>query len=112
MNGSAQHYGRAARAYANATATRSWRSQEADIFRQVNFRLAAARSGTAMDRARALADTARLWNAMTAYLQDPCNALAIGTRAGLLSIGRTAEPDLDFLIAVNENIAAGLTAGG
>ena len=98
MNGAAQHYGRAARAYASATATRS--------------------TGTPLERARALADTARLWNAMTAYLQDPLNALPVGTRAGLLSIGRTvdrclaeASPDLDFLMAVNENIAAGLAAG-
>ena len=118
MNGGAHHHGRAARAYASATAARSWRSQEADIFRQVNYRLTAARAGTPMDRTRALADTARLWNAMTAYLQDPLNALPIGTRTGLLSIGHTVErcladasPDFDFLIAVNENIAAGLAAG-
>ena len=119
MTASAQHHGRALRAYASAKATRSWRAQEADVFRQVNFRLAAARTGTAMERARALADNARLWIAMNGYLQDPQNALPDGTRAGLVSIGHSvercllkAEPDFDFLIAVNENIAAGLAASG
>lgn len=119
MNASAQHHGRALRAYASAKATRSWRAQEADVFRQVNFRLSAARTGNALDRARALADNARLWTAMNGFLQDPQNALPDGTRAGLISIGRsverclrTTEPDFDFLIAVNENIAAGLVAGG
>ncbi len=118
MTGGAHRHGRAARAYASATAGRSWRSQEADIFRQVNYRLNAARAGTPMDRVRALADTARLWNAMAAYLQDPLNGLPVGTRSGLLSIGHAVErcladanPDFDFLLAVNENIAAGLAAG-
>ena len=42
----------------------------------------------------------------------------MGTRAGLVSIAlsvsrchESAQPDYDFLIAVNENIAAGLAAG-
>ena len=119
MSASAQPYGRALRAYASGAATRSWRAQEAEVFRQVNFHLTTARSGGPLDRARALADVARLWTAMSGYLQDPQNALPVGTRAGLLSIAGTVQrclsapqPDFDFLIAVNENIAAGLAASG
>ena len=110
--------GRALRAYAAASSARSWRAQEADVFRQVNFRLSAARESEAIERSRALADNRRLWTAMTGYLQDPGNALPVGTRAGLISIAHSVSrcldssaPDYDFLIAVNENIAAGLAGG-
>lgn len=110
--------GRALRAYAVAVSARSWRAQEADVFRQVNFRLAAAREADAIERTRALADNRRLWDAMTGYLQDSGNALPAGTRAGLISIAHSVSrcldspaPDYDFLIAVNENIAAGLASG-
>ena len=118
MNHAPSRHGRAMRAYASAASARSWRAQEADVFRQVNFRLHAAREAGPMERARALADNTLLWNALAGYLQDPGNALPAGTRAGLISIAHSvsrclesAKPDYDFLIAVNENIAAGLASG-
>ncbi len=118
MNHAPPRLGRALRAYANASSARSWRAQEADVFRQVNFRLRAAREAGPLERARALADNDRLWTALAGYLQDPGNALPVGTRAGLISIAHSVsralaspQPDYDFMISVNENIASGLAAG-
>lgn len=109
---------RAFRAYANASAQRSPREQEADIFRMVSGRLRQARDGTALDRVRALADNARLWAVTSGFLRDPANRLPPETRAGIISIshavGRAMEsgaPDFDFLISVNDTMAAGLSNG-
>jgi len=48
-------------------------------------------------------------------VQDPANALPASLRASLVSVGLSVQremeqpsPDFGFLIAVNENIAAGL----
>ncbi len=66
---------------------------------------------------RALADNARLWHAVIDLLQDPANALPAPLRAAIVSVGlavqremRKETPDVGFLVAVNENIAAGLSA--
>ena len=52
-------------------------------------------------------------------MSHPANALPDQLRANLISLGRavrremdTTAPDLDFLIDVNEQVAAGLGAGG
>ena len=107
---------RAFRAYANARAQRSPREQEADIFRLVSGRLRNASTGTEMDRVRALADNARLWAATSGFLQDPANRLPPETRAGIVSVGHavtramaSSAPDFDFLISVNDTMAAGLS---
>src|ERR1700678_926804 len=106
----------ASRAYAAASVTRSERQQEADVFRLVNARLQAARRGEAIARVRALADNRRLWTAVSDLLRDARNHLPPETRAGLVSIGLsvqremdTDEPNFDFLITINKNIADGLS---
>jgi flagellar biosynthesis regulator FlaF len=49
-------------------------------------------------------------------VQDPDNTLPTSVRAAIISVGKSvqremdaASPDFDFLIAVNENVVAGLT---
>ncbi len=105
----------ATRAYAAASARRSFREQEADVFRHANAMLRTARSEGAQPQARALADNRRLWMTLIDLMQDPANALPASLRASIVSVGMTvqremdeAPPDFDFLIAVNEDFAAGL----
>ena len=105
---------RAARAYQAANAHRSTRQQEADVFRHAIGALRAAQAGTSAV-ARAVADNTRLWHTVMDLLRDPTNRLPDPIRANLLSIGhavqremRGADPDLGFLIEVNEQIASGL----
>jgi flagellar biosynthesis regulator FlaF len=109
----------AAQAYRSAASHRSLREQEADVFRRANGALRAARNASAADRARAIADNRRLWLLVSDLVLDPENALPVPLKAGLASIARTVQvevrrpqPDFDFLIAINENIAAGLSAQG
>ncbi|GAN78219.1 flagellar biosynthesis regulator FlaF [Acidisphaera rubrifaciens] len=106
----------AAQAYQTASSNRSLREQEADVFRRANGALRACRGGDGLVRARALADNRRLWLLVSDLVIDPENALPIDLRAAIASVGRAVqremqrpEPDFDFLIAVNENIAAGLS---
>jgi flagellar biosynthesis regulator FlaF len=105
----------AAQAYRQAASHRSAREQEADVFRRANGALRAARDGSATMRARAIADNRRLWLMVSDLVLDPDNALPAPTKAGLASVARTVQaevrreqPDFDFLIAINENIANGL----
>jgi flagellar protein FlaF len=107
----------AARAYAASSSRRSVREQEADVFRDVNGALRRGRDAGGMAQVRALADNVRLWTAVMDLLGDPENGLPPDLRAGIISVGMTArriaqspDPDFDFLIAVNENLAAGLSA--
>ena len=110
----------ATRAYQAASAHRSHREQEADVFRQANAGLARIRhGGTMLARVRALADNDRLWLMLVGALQDPANRLPEALRGSIISVGlavqremRAREPDLEFLIEVNENIAAGLAGPG
>lgn len=111
--------GNAIRAYASTAATRDPRTQEAEVFRYANAVLRRASDGDARGRLRALADNARLWGAVLDLVRDPDNTLPAATRAGIVSIGlavqremRRPDPDFAFLIAVNQNIAAGLERGG
>jgi flagellar biosynthesis regulator FlaF len=106
----------ASRAYAAASVNRTVRQQEADLFRLVIARLQAARESTPVARVRAMADHRRLWTAVTDLVRDPTNTLPTETRAGIISIGRTVqremdadEPNLDFLIAINKHMAEGLS---
>jgi flagellar biosynthesis regulator FlaF len=110
---------RAMRAYASAAATRDPREQEAEVFRHAATTLRRTRDGNLQARARALADNERLWSAVIDLLSDPENALPLPLRGAIVSVGlavqremRKQAPDFDFLIAVNENIAAGLAPGG
>ena len=105
----------ASRAYAASAANRPAREQEAEVFRRANAALRRARGGDAAVRARALADNERLWSTVIDLVRDPGNALPAPLRANLASIGlavqremRGAAPDFDFLLGINEDIAAGL----
>ena len=105
----------AARAYQSQAARRGLRDQEADVFRRVTGGLRAAKADPAL-QGRAVADNVRLWLMLGDVLRDPANALPAELRAGIVSVGqalqremRLPEPDLDFLIQVNESITAGLS---
>lgn len=106
----------AMRAYEAAATHRSQREQEADVFRRAIGALKAARNGNAIQRVRALADNRRLWMAVHDLMRDPHNGLPPELRASIISVGITVQremdrdqPDFGFLIAVNENFAAGLS---
>jgi len=106
----------ASRAYAAATVNRTIREQEAEIFRLVIARLQAARREGITEQVRALADNRRLWTTVSDLLRDGDNSLPPETRAGLVSIGLTVqremdadEPNFDFLITINKEIAEGLS---
>jgi len=106
----------AARAYQASSERRSQREQEADVFRRAIGALKAARDAGPVQRVRALADNRRLWMAVTDLMRDPDNTLPVTLRASILSVGLSVQrdmdsecPDFDFLIEINENIAAGLS---
>jgi flagellar protein FlaF len=105
----------AATAYGATASLRPTRNQEADIFREVARSLATARKGRNIDQIRALADNRRVWLSVIDLMRDPANALPEELRASLISLGllvqRESEaetPDFEFLISVNQNMAAGL----
>lgn len=106
--------GLAARAYGASRGALDLRVQEADVFRRIIGGLKAAAQDETR-RARALSDTRRLWLAVETALADPHNQLPRQLRAGIVSIGRAVqreldepEPDFGFLIEMNEAIALGL----
>jgi flagellar biosynthesis activator protein FlaF len=108
----------AARAYEASSNHRSPREQEADVFRRANGALKAARVAEPISRTRALSDNRLLWLAVDNLMRDPMNALPQELRASIVSVGLTVQremnrdaPDFEFLIAINENIAAGLSSG-
>ena len=105
----------ATRAYQASGETRTLRLQEAEVFQRANGALRAGQAGGALPRVRALADNRQLWLTVVGVVQDPANALPASLRASLVSVGLSVQremeqpsPDFGFLIAVNENIAAGL----
>jgi len=106
----------ASRYYRAVSASRSLREQEADIFRRATGGLRASRDSNPLDQVRALADNRRVWNMVRALVRDPQNQLDDALKGALVSITLAVQremdsssPDFDFLIAVNENIAAGLS---
>ena len=110
---------KAARAYQASADNRSLRAQEADVFYRANGALRSAQGGSATDRVRAIADNRRLWLTVVGMVQDPDNQLPSTVRAAIISVGHSVQramdnpsPDFEFLIAVNENVAAGLAVGG
>lgn len=110
---------RATQAYQASSAHRSLREQEADIVRQTIGAMRSARTQGLIPQVRALADNRRLWMAVIDLVRDPDNALPETLRASIISVGLAVQremdkekPDFDFLIGVNENIAAGLSGGG
>ena len=106
----------AARAYAASAAHRSLREQEADVFRRANAALRGGAGDGPLGRVRALADNSRLWTAVVNLLRDPKNPMPEPLRANIISVGLTVQremqqesPNFEFLISINENIAAGLS---
>lgn len=105
----------AIQAYKTASRYRSQRDQEADVFRQATAALQGAKNAGQIQQIRALTDNRRLWGTVSDLLRDPGNALPEPLRAAILSVGLTVQremdqesPDFDFLISINESIAAGL----
>jgi flagellar biosynthesis activator protein FlaF len=112
-----QTQARAAQAYRASSSHRNLREQEADVIRQVIGALRAAKSQGLIPQVRALADNRRLWTVVIDQLRDPANTLPDTLRASIISVGLAVQremekqnPDFDFLIGVNENIAAGLSS--
>ncbi len=108
----------AARAYQAGASHRSLRAQEAEVFHITNAGLRGARDAGPVAQVRALADNRRLWTTVNDLMRDPANALPMELRAAIFSVGlavqremERAEPNFDFLIGINENLAAGLAAG-
>jgi flagellar protein FlaF len=108
-------YNVAATAYGATASLRPARNQEADIFRQVARALAAARKGRNVEQIRALADNRRVWLSVMDLMRDPANTLPEELRASIISLGLAVQreseaetPDFEFLISVNQNMAAGL----
>jgi flagellar biosynthesis activator protein FlaF len=104
-----------ARAYQARAADRNLRDQEADVFRRATAALRQAQSGEEIDRVRAVADNRLLWSTLVLLLKDPQNPLPAKLRGSLVSVGLTVEreletenPDLPFVIGINEQITAGL----
>lgn len=107
----------ASRAYQAAASHRSMREQQAEVFRIVNGALRNGREAGAIARARALADNRRLWTTVLNLMRDPANPLPAELRGSIISIGIAVqrdmdrdEPDFEFLIETNENVAAGLNS--
>ena len=106
----------AIQAYKAASRYRSQRDQEADVFRQAIAELRrVSNDAPRIQQIRALADNRRLWMTVTDLMRDPGNALPEPLKASIISVGLSVQremdqenPDFDFLIAINENIAAGL----
>ena len=105
----------ATRAYQARSADRNLREQEADVFRRATAALRHAQSGEEIDRVRAVADNRLLWSTLVLLLKDPQNAMPAPLRGTIISVGMavqreldTDEPDLSFVIGINEQITAGL----
>ena len=107
----------ASRAYQSSARHRSVREQEADVFLRVNALLRVAQEANAVARTKALADNGRLWSMLMDLMRDPTNPLEPKLRASVISVGLAVQretaletPDFGFLVGVNDQIAAGLTA--
>lgn len=118
MSASMTNSSAATRAYAASRALRGLREQEADVFHRVNAALRLVECGSSLERVRAFADNDLLWGTVIGCASDPLNALPEAIRANLVSIGRTVvremkrtDPDIAFLVRVNEDVAAGLSGG-
>jgi flagellar biosynthesis activator protein FlaF len=110
-----QNASHAMQAYKTAARYRSQRQQEADVFNHATGALRAAKDAGILQRVRAVADNRRLWMTVCDLLRDPDNTLPDPLKASIVSVGTTVQremdeetPDFDFLISINENIAAGL----
>ncbi|MFB9969578.1 flagellar biosynthesis regulator FlaF [Pseudoroseomonas cervicalis] len=90
--------------------------EEAAAFRSAATTLLAAREAGHEARGEALRLNRRLWQAVLIALAAPENALPMPLRQGLATLATTMlremdrnRPDLAFLAAINQEIAAGLS---
>lgn len=100
--------------------TSNQRDREADVIRRVTGGLKRAlESGSAIDRARAIADTRMLWSVFLTDLNSAENGLPTPLRAQLYSIGlavmRECESDPDkadipFIVDIHQSLIDGLSA--
>ena len=107
---------RATQAYQASSAHRNPREQEADVIRQTIGALRSASTQGLIPQVKALADNRRLWTAVIDLVSDPTNSLPDNLRASIISVGLAVQremdrekPNFEFLIGVNENVAAGLS---
>lgn len=105
----------ARKAYMQTRQAMAPREQEADVFRRVTGALKVALEQEGIVRARAIADNRRLWIALEASIRHPANQLPQQTKVTMLNVGRavlremeSTQPDLGFLIEVNEQVTEGL----
>jgi len=106
----------AIQAYKDVSRYGSQRDHEADVFRQALSALNEARNASSIQQILALSDNRRLWMAINDRLRNPNNGLPEPLKASILSVGLAFQkemdqefPNFEFLIFVNENIAAGLS---
>ncbi|WP_083747592.1 flagellar biosynthesis regulator FlaF [Teichococcus deserti] len=92
------------------------RAGEAAAFQKAVGALVAAQEDKAL-RAGALTLNRRLWQAVMVAIADPDSSLPVALRQGLATLGVAVlreqdrhSPDLSFLIAIDRQIMAGLTA--
>ena len=105
----------AARAYQASAAHRSQRDRDADVFRRATAALRTADPNDPVAITKARADNRLLWSTVIDLLKDPANPLPDTLRGAIISVGLTVQreldtpnPDHDFIIGINEQIAAGL----
>lgn len=105
----------AMKAYRAASSHRGQREQDAEIFRRANASLRSAQTQGGMAQVRAIAENAQLWTLVIDLLRDPGNPLPPPLRGSMISVGLAVrreltgeDPNLDFVIGVNEQFAAGL----
>jgi flagellar biosynthesis regulator FlaF len=91
------------------------KQMEAEVFVRANRAIQQAASGLPLDRARAVADNRRLWDAVRMLVLDPSNTLPPPLRGQIASIAQLVvrecegeAPDLGFIAEMNEQFAAAL----
>jgi flagellar protein FlaF len=106
----------ARRAYQMTRQAMDPREQEADVIRRITGGLRAVLEQEGIARARAIADNRRLWIALDASVRHPANQLPEQIKLAMLGVGKAVlqemqnpQPDLAFLIEMNEQLAAGLS---
>jgi flagellar biosynthesis regulator FlaF len=103
------------KAYQSAINLRSQRDQEADVFDIARSKLRDGLETGSLPLSKALADNTRLWQTVVTLTLDPNNPQPTHIRQSLLSLATAVtremqrpKPNVNFLIEVNGNIAAGL----
>ncbi len=103
------------KAYQSAVNLRSQRERDAEVFDVFASRLRNAENAGAIALAKALADNATLWRTVTTITLDSNNPQPVAIRKSLLALAATVikemaapKPDIQVLIEINDNIAAGL----